>query len=173
VPDSNQPLKVAVVGGSIGGLCATLALRGIGCEVDVYERTPGAMTSRGAGIAVQDDLLRLLRRHGAPELATIPCLRRHYLLADRGEGAVTATLQRFTSWDAIFHTLRSAFPDEHYHPGATLTGLEQADRRVTARFAERGEVEADLLVCADGSRSEARQRLLPEVEPRYAGYVAW
>jgi len=173
VPGSGQPLKVAVVGGSIGGLCATLALRGIGCEVDVYERTPGAMTSRGAGIAVQDDLLRLLRRHGAPELATIPCLRRHYLLADGGDGAVTATLQRFTSWDAIFHTLRSAFPDEHHHPGATLTGVEQADRRVTARFAERGEVEADLLVCADGSRSEARQRLLPEVEPRYAGYVAW
>jgi 2-polyprenyl-6-methoxyphenol hydroxylase-like FAD-dependent oxidoreductase len=42
-----------------------------------------------------------------------------------------------------------------------------------ARFAERSEVEADLLVCADGSHSETRRRLLPEVEPRYAGYVAW
>lgn len=41
------------------------------------------------------------------------------------------------------------------------------------RFAERGEVQADLLVCADGSHSETRRRLLPEVEPRYAGYVAW
>ena len=41
------------------------------------------------------------------------------------------------------------------------------------RFAERGEIEADLLICADGSRSEARRRLLPRVEPRYAGYVAW
>ena len=66
----DQSLKVVVAGGSIAGLCAGLALRGIGCEVDVYERTPGAMTSRGAGIAVQDDLLRLLRQHGAPELAT-------------------------------------------------------------------------------------------------------
>ena len=74
-----------------------------------------------------------------------------------GRRRVTATPQRFTSWDAIFHTLRSAFPDEHYHPGSTLTGFEQADRRVTARFAERGEVEADFLICADGSRSEARQ----------------
>jgi len=42
-----------------------------------------------------------------------------------------------------------------------------------ARFAECGEVEADLLVCADGSHSETRRRLMPDVEPRYAGYVAW
>jgi 2-polyprenyl-6-methoxyphenol hydroxylase-like FAD-dependent oxidoreductase len=30
-----------------------------------------------------------------------------------------------------------------------------------------------LLVCADGSQSETRRRLLPEVKARYAGYVAW
>ena len=29
------------------------------------------------------------------------------------------------------------------------------------------------MVCADGSRSGTRHRLLPEVEPLYAGYVAW
>src|SRR5689334_2068051 len=118
----NLPLKVAVAGGSIGGLCAGIALRGIGCEVEVYERTPGAMASRGAGIVVQDDLLRLLQRHGAPELPTTSCLRRRYLLADGGDGEVVpAAPQRFTSWDAIFRTLRAAFPDERYHPGATLT----------------------------------------------------
>jgi hypothetical protein len=38
----------------------------------VYERTPGAMDSRGAGIVVQDDLLRLLRRHDAPDLPISP-----------------------------------------------------------------------------------------------------
>jgi 2-polyprenyl-6-methoxyphenol hydroxylase-like FAD-dependent oxidoreductase len=173
VPEGNQLLKVAVAGGSIGGLCAGLALRGIGCEVDVYERTPGAMTSRGAGIVVQDDLLRLLHQHGALELPATSCLQRRYLLAEGGDGVETAMPQRFTSWDAIFRTLRSAFPDERYHPGSTLTGFGQTDRQVTARFAERGEVEADLLVCADGSRSETRKQLLPEVEPLYAGYVAW
>jgi 2-polyprenyl-6-methoxyphenol hydroxylase-like FAD-dependent oxidoreductase len=173
VPKSNLLLEVAVVGGSIGGLCAGVALRGIGCEVDVYERTLGAMTSRGAGIVVQGDLLRLLRQHGAPELPATSCLQRQYLLPDGGDGIVTAMPQRFTSWDAIYRTLRSTFPDERYHPGSTLTGFEQTARRVMARFAERGEVEADLLVCADGSRSETRHRLLPEIEPLYAGYVAW
>ena len=77
------PLRVAVAGGSIGGLCAGIALRAIGCDVAVYERTPGAMTSCGAGIAVQDDLLDLLRRSGTPALpltscraATVPRARR-------------------------------------------------------------------------------------------------
>ena len=100
----NLPLKVAVAGGSIGGLCAGVALRGIGCEVDVHERTPGAMTSRGAGIVVQDDLLRLLRQHGAPELPATSCLQRQYLLPDGGDGVVTAMAQQFTSWDAIYRT---------------------------------------------------------------------
>ena len=136
MPERSLPLKVAVAGGSIGGLCAGVAFRGIGCEVDVHERTLGAMTSRGAGIVVQDDLLRLLRQHGAPELPTTSCLQRQYLLPDGGDGVVTAMPQRFTSWDAIYRTLRLTFPDERYHPGSTLTGFEQRDGRVTAHFAE-------------------------------------
>jgi 2-polyprenyl-6-methoxyphenol hydroxylase-like FAD-dependent oxidoreductase len=48
VRERDLPLKSAVAGGSIGGLCAGIALRGIGCAVDVYERSPGAMASRVA-----------------------------------------------------------------------------------------------------------------------------
>jgi len=148
-------------------------LRGIGCDVDVYERTPGAMTSRGAGIVVQEDLLSLLQRHGAPELPAVSCAQRLYLQPEGGDGVATPMPQRFTSWYAIYKTLRSLFPDERYHQGWNLTRFEQAMGRVVARFAERGQVEVDLVVCADGSQSETRRRLLPNIEPRYAGYVAW
>src|SRR5215468_9360385 len=106
--EGGMPLRVAVAGGSIGGLCAGIALRGIGCEVEVYERTLGAMTSRGAGIVVQDDLLHLLHRGGASELPASSCLQRRYLLPGGGDGTVAAMPQRFTSWDAIYRTLRSA-----------------------------------------------------------------
>jgi 2-polyprenyl-6-methoxyphenol hydroxylase-like FAD-dependent oxidoreductase len=80
------PLKIVVAGGSIGGLCAGIALRGIGCDVQVYERMPGVMASRGAGIVVQEDLLRLLLQHGATELPTTSCVQRKYLLSGGGDG---------------------------------------------------------------------------------------
>jgi 2-polyprenyl-6-methoxyphenol hydroxylase-like FAD-dependent oxidoreductase len=173
VRQGSLPLRVAVAGGSIGGLCVGIALRGVGCDVQVYERAQGPLDSRGAGIVVQDDLLRLLRRHGAPDLPAVSCLQRQYLLPQGGDGLVTAMPQRFTSWHAIYGTLRSIFPDEHYHPGLALAGYTQTGGRVLPRFSEHGEVEADLLVCADGSQSETRRQLLREVERRYAGYVAW
>jgi 2-polyprenyl-6-methoxyphenol hydroxylase-like FAD-dependent oxidoreductase len=169
----NSPLKVAVVGGSIGGLCAGIALRGIGCAVDVYERATGAMTSQGAGIVVQDELLSLLRRHAACELPTVSCRQRRYLLPDDKHGIASATSQEFSSWSAIHRTLRESFPDRHYHAGSPFIGFEQVHQRVIAQFAGHGDVEADLLVCADGSKSATRHRLMPDVEPHYAGYVAW
>jgi hypothetical protein len=45
---------VTVAGGSIGGLCAGIILRGIGCEVDIHERVAGPMEMHGAGIVVQE-----------------------------------------------------------------------------------------------------------------------
>ena len=164
---------VIVAGGSIAGLCAGMALRNIGHDVHIYERAVGPMVSRGAGIVVQDDLLRLLRRYNIPEPLTVACSRRRYLVPDGGEGIAIASAERFTSWSAIYHTLRASFPAERYHLGSTVKSFEQDTQGVIARFAERADAGADLLVCADGSFSEMRPRLLPEVRPQYAGYIAW
>ena len=166
-------LTVAVVGGSIGGLCAGIALRGIGCDVEIYERTLGAMNNRGAGIVVQPQLLHLLRHSNVSELPTTSCLYRRHLLPDGGDGARMEMPLRFTSWYAIYRTLKSAFAADRYHQGSTLRAFDQTARGVFVRFAEGGDVKADLLVCADGSRSEMRRRLAPDAKSHYAGYVAW
>jgi len=166
-------LKVIVAGGSIGGLCAGIALRGIGCDVDIYERTSGPMTGRGAGIVVQEQLLQLLHRHGAPDLPITTCQYRQYLRPDGDDGVRTEMPLQLTSWHAIYLTLLSAFPREHYHPDSTLVGFTQSAGCVVARFAKRADIKTDLLICADGSRSEARRQLLPKVRPGYSGYVAW
>lgn len=168
-------LRVVIVGGSIGGLCAALALQGAGREIDVYERTPAQMTSRGAGIVVQADVLALLRRHGAPGLPTTRCSYRRYLTFDGRIGTEIPMVQRFTSWDAIYRTLRLAISDDCYHLGRTVTGFDQTngEREIAVRFEHGEPAGVDLLVCADGWRSDARERLLPNVHPRYAGYVAW
>ena len=43
-------IRAVVVGGSLGGLSSALALHCINCDVDVFERSRGAMKSRGASV---------------------------------------------------------------------------------------------------------------------------
>jgi 2-polyprenyl-6-methoxyphenol hydroxylase-like FAD-dependent oxidoreductase len=171
--DSHKDLRVVVAGGSLGGLCAGVALRGQGVNVDIFERHPGEMETRGAGIVVQQELMSLLQRHGASPLAITSCRGRCYLDPDGGNGQMQWMPQHFTSWEAIYLTLRAAFPDAQYHAGAALEGFENMNETVCADIAGHGQITADLLICADGAQSETRRRLLPQVQPHYAGYIAW
>jgi 2-polyprenyl-6-methoxyphenol hydroxylase-like FAD-dependent oxidoreductase len=171
--NSLKDLRVAVAGGSLGGLCAGVALRGQGAKVDIFERNLSEMEARGAGIVVQQELTSILQRHGAPPLPTTSCRGRRYLDFDGGNGEMQSMPQHFTSWEAIYLTLRAAFPDAHYHTGAALKGFENVNETVFVNITGHGQITADLLICADGAQSETRRRLLPQVQPHYAGYIAW
>ena len=96
--DSLKHLRAVVAGGSIGGLCAGVALRGSGATVDIYERHPGKMEMRGAGIVVQGELMEILQRHEAPPLPTTSCRGRRYLKPGGGDGNLQTMPQQFTSW---------------------------------------------------------------------------
>src|ERR1700730_2108312 len=167
------PLRIVVAGGSIGGLCAGVALRGAGLELRVYEGVSGPMETRGAGIVVQGELIDLLRTHGAGALPTTHCRVRRYLSPEGGEGEVHRVPQDFTLWEAIYRTLAAAFPSERYHRGATLTDFGNGKGAVRAHIDGHGVVEADVLVAADGAQSPTRRRFLPDLNSTYAGYVAW
>lgn len=171
MPGTNAlPLNVVVAGGSIGGLCAGVALRAIGCDVSIYERSPGPMADRGAGIVAQPDLYGLLQRYGAPPLFVTTATRRRYVRQDGHIHQDMSMPQQFTSWNAIYRSLRAVFPDEHYHLGQKI---ERATSEGSVRVQGIGERQADLVVLADGFRSETREAFLPDSKPRYAGYIAW
>jgi 2-polyprenyl-6-methoxyphenol hydroxylase-like FAD-dependent oxidoreductase len=171
--DKLSGLHAVVAGGSIGGLCAGLALYHRGADVEIFERHPGAMETRGAGIVVQHELTEILRRYGAPSLPTTSCSRRRYLDPQGGDGRTQDMPQQFTSWESIYLTLRAAFPNESYNAGATLERFESTGESIDADIVGHGTVTADLLICADGAQSETRRRLLPQVQEHYAGYIAW
>src|SRR4051794_41236009 len=59
-------LRVAVIGGGIGGLTAALALLQAGFEVEVYEQAP-ELTEIGGGINMAPNATRVLRRLGLAE----------------------------------------------------------------------------------------------------------
>src|SRR5713101_4934980 len=56
-------LRIAVIGGGIGGLTAALALRRAGFAVDVYEQAP-ELTEVGGGINMAPNATRVLRGLG-------------------------------------------------------------------------------------------------------------
>jgi 2-polyprenyl-6-methoxyphenol hydroxylase-like FAD-dependent oxidoreductase len=54
--------RAVIIGGSLVGLFNAFVPRSIGWRVDVYERTPHTLNSRGGGIVLQPEVERLLSR---------------------------------------------------------------------------------------------------------------
>ena len=167
--------KVAVMGGSIGGLTAALVLRDLGCRVDVFERSGRALESRGAGIGMHPMTVRYFRESDRLDAARVeielPWLR---FLDAAGDTVHEEVMNyRFSSWSTIYRGLLGCFDPARYHLGSEVVGLGQDGASVSITLAGGAARRADLLVCADGIASTARAALLPEARPRYAGYVAW
>ena len=81
--------------------------------------------------------------------------------------------QVLTAWERVYRILRDAFPQQQYHRGWGIRGFEQKADEVVVHLGDRGTLQCELLVGADGLRSTVRQQCLPELVPLYAGYVAW
>jgi 2-polyprenyl-6-methoxyphenol hydroxylase-like FAD-dependent oxidoreductase len=78
-----------------------------------------------------------------------------------------------SAWSRIWWPLRQALPDASYTTGKTVKAIEQTEAAVTAVFEDGSRTEAHLVVGADGLYSTVRAQLIPQIAPRYAGYVAW
>ena len=81
--------------------------------------------------------------------------------------------QVLTSWGRLYALLRAALPEASHRLGAQVTAATSSLQGVNVRLADGQTLPADLLIAADGIRSTVRAQLLPEVQPQYAGYVAW
>jgi 2-polyprenyl-6-methoxyphenol hydroxylase-like FAD-dependent oxidoreductase len=175
IVNGSERRRALVIGGSMSGLFAGILLRRAGWDAAIYERVDVGLIGRGAGIVTHAEMRAVLRAAGCDpsrDLGVDVTMRR---TLDRS-GAVAGDFvcpQTLTSWDRVFRMLRTEFPDEHYHIGKELQRVEQNGARVVAHFADGSSAEGDLLIGADGFRSNVRAEVLPEVKPVYAGYIAW
>jgi 2,6-dihydroxypyridine 3-monooxygenase len=167
--------RVVVAGGSLGGLSAGLLLADIGLDVTVHERSPAELEQRGAGIGFLPDSYRYLVERAGIALDDISVATGTIRYLGRGGDVVhdQAHEYRFSSWNTVYRRLLECFDRRRYFLGCEVTGFADSGEAVRVEFAHDVSVDADLLVCADGVSSPARRRLLADVRPAYAGYVAW
>ncbi|NYH14944.1 FAD binding domain-containing protein [Paraburkholderia bryophila] len=169
-----QP-RAVVIGGSLGGLFTATTLRAAGWRVDVFETSTHQLDSRGGGIVLQPDVLDALQFAGValPDPPGVASGERIYLDRDDRRVEQLYMPQMQTSWSLLYRAMKEALPAESQHAGETFTDFSMNGEQIVAQFESGRSEQADLLIGADGIRSTLRRRLLPEIVPAYAGYVAW
>ncbi len=148
--------KVIVIGGSLGGLFAAIALRSVNCGVEVFEKSPADMKGRGAGIVMQMEIVNFLKEHNiAPSQSlSIPAYKRQHLRRDGTIESKEPSMQLMTYWELLYRVLRKIFPDKLYHNEIKMTGFKQKRSHIAAEFGQNTKHEiCDLLIGADGARS--------------------
>ncbi len=178
-------VKVAVVGGSIAGCAAAIALQRIGCEVTAYERSTGQLVDRGAGLGIPLSLLQTLvaRDLVDADMVYFEATKCPFVLrSDNGErdafqGRILweqPIAVAVTNWSVLYQQLRSRVPDNHYHQGHEVIDIhETGDEAVSVHLSDGRIVEFDLVVCADGQHSVGRRLLFPDQSLQYVGYIFW
>ena len=163
-------LRIAIVGGSLGGLAMANALARAGAEVVVFERGQAGFETRGGGLGLDPRSAQAL-------LGTLPP---HLVLRERSLWRGSDELREptalpVTAYGAMWRWLRDGLPQNaelrfgvHIEAGA----LESNGIRLVG--ADIPMPVFDLLVAADGGTSTLRNTLnQPAAERVYAGYVLW
>jgi 2-polyprenyl-6-methoxyphenol hydroxylase-like FAD-dependent oxidoreductase len=173
---NRQQFRIAIIGGGIGGLTVALALKEFGFEAEVYEQAP-VLLDVGAAIALWPNAMRVLERLGlgtmirehAGEMREIRWLDQRGFLINRVSISGAVALHRADLQSTLLHAL----PAEWIKLGHSLVAYDSRGDKVVARFRNGEEIEADLLIGADGIHSHVRRDVIGSDEPTYRGYTVW
>jgi salicylate hydroxylase len=177
---------IAVIGGGLGGLAAARALRLRGFAPTVYEAAP-ELKEIGAGVALQPNAMKALRSLDleAPVRAVAWESKYHVVRDGRTGRVLTRTPQRgylerrFGATGCTVHRadlldiLAAAVPADSVQLGARCVSVKAKADSASARFADGAEIEADVIVGADGIHSAVRASLIGPEAPRFTGKVCW
>jgi 2-polyprenyl-6-methoxyphenol hydroxylase-like FAD-dependent oxidoreductase len=178
--------SVAIIGGGIGGLAACLALHRRGIAATVYEQA-GHLSEIGAGLTLSPNALKAFRALGVEDAAlTIGWQAAHQVIRSWRSGRVIARQSRQSGvadrFGATFLTIHRAdlldvfaraLPQGAVRLDAACTGVAAGNGVAVVRFADGAEIEADVVVGADGIHSAVRESLFGPDAPHFTGCVCW
>jgi salicylate hydroxylase len=175
--------RIAIIGGGIGGLTAAHALRRRGFEPTIYEAAP-ELKEIGAGVALGPNTMKALRSLDLEQPVRDVGWESEYQILRNGisgrvisknrrdpnlYGANAATVHRADLLDVLAADL----PKDRIVLGARCVSVEQDAHVACARFRDGSEIEADIIVGADGIHSAVRESLFGADAPRFTGKVSW
>jgi salicylate hydroxylase len=177
--------RIAIVGGGIGGLAAALALEQRGVETIVCEQS--AMLSEiGAGLNLTPNAVKALRSLGVEdEIYAIGSGTDWLAIRSWKSGRIVSQMRRgdfrrkygapnISAHRAdLLNVLAGALKTTEIKLGVRCIGVEGHDRAAVARFADGSEIEADIVVGADGIHSVVRNSLFGADAPRFTGCICW
>ena len=180
-------LRVALVGGGIGGLTTAVALNRKGFETHVFERA-AELSEVGAGIGISPNAVKVLRALGLEEALrergfepeaivgrdwrTARPLFRLELKGVAGSrfGAPHVQVHRADLLDVLAN---AAGPQSQIHLNSRCVAISSSDRGATLTLSNGRTEEFDLVVGCDGIRSVVRSALHGSDMPRFTGNVCW
>ena len=179
---STSALRVAIVGGGIGGAAAANALLRRGIEVQVYEQA-SALTEVGAGVGMAPNGIRMLRRlgfgeellrYGAPWTDTRFYRADGTFIAHPWPPAQANEIQMYGMHRAdLLGMLVDRLPAGTITTGHRCVGFEQDDEQATVFFANGERATADVVVGADGIHSAVQPYVVEPSAPVSSGAMAY
>ena len=179
-------MRIIIVGGGIGGLCAALALREHGIDAIVLEQA-SAPKEVGAGIQIAANgalVLRRLRLEEQLNAMSVKPLSLEYRDMESGQPMVSwpvgpqsaemygAPLYNVHRADLV-ELLAGALPPECMKFGARCAEIGQNEKGAWVRLQSGELVEGDAIVAADGIHSVVRETLYGPAEASFANLLVW